>query len=1107
MYFRQNIIQFTLAATSFLLVTCAKEQAVKKYFFKVLPEEKTGLHFENRLAPTPSFNMFKYMYFYNGAGVGVGDFDQDGRVDIFFTANQSPNRLFLNRGDLHFEDVTEKSGFVSDKGWSAGVSVVDINHDGWPDIYVCRVSGLENLVGANQLWVNKGLQNGVPHFEEEASRWGLDFSGFSTQAAFLDYDLDGDLDMFLLNHAVSQNGTFAPRGKFTGTYDEKAGDRLYRNDGSRFVDVTHESKINSSAISFGLGVVVTDINLDGWPDIYVGNDFHENDYLYINRKDGTFSDESHDRMMHTSMYSMGVDAGDFNNDGQIDIVSMDMLPSDPYMIRRSLGEDDYDIYYHKIKTGYDYQYTRNNLQLNRGNGMFSEIGTYSGIYATDWSWSTLWLDFDNDGWKDLFVSNGIPKRMNDIDYVNFLSNDEIREKLRIDRIDEKDMALVNRFPEIKLPNRFFLNTRNLQFSDVSDAIEGTIPSFSNGAAYADFDNDGDVDLVCNNIDDPPLFYENTAGHASNHYLSLRLKGDEKNPLGVGTKALVYSKEGVQIVEHFPARGFQSSMEAPLHLGLGLTPPDSVTIVWPDNSFQTMKQVPSDTTLMVSYAGSRKNFDYTVLEKRQATAARKIVDITHALQLKIKHEENVFPEFTREPLIPRMISTDGPALAVADINGDGAADIFLGSSKTSSAVVLLQQKSGTFKPMEQPDLEKDQFNEEVAACWVDVNNDHFADLVVANGGNEFFGKDQHLSPCVYLNDGSGKLKKKEDAFDSVFVNASSVCFYDFDKDGDADLFIGGRSVPWQFGVNPPSYLLQNDGHGKFKDVTSVLAPDLMKAGMITGASWVDLDGDGDQDLITCEDWGGVNAYVYNGSKFELTKLTDKKGWWNFVLPVDVDHDGDLDIIAGNQGLNSRLKPTAEQPVRLYYNDFDGNGKKEQLITYYLEGQEIPFMGKGDLQRLMPIIKKKFLYAEKYAAATLREIFPPEKLDQAQILSVDYFASALLLNEGKGKFSIHELPSRAQFSALKCAATVDANGDPLPDVLLFGNFYQNNIQLSRNDADFGTMLLNQGGGNFIAESLNGLTLKGQVRHIGELAGKGGKNYVLAMNNDSLRVISIR
>jgi hypothetical protein len=1048
------------------------------------------------------------MYFYNGAGIGAGDFNNDGKIDLFFSANQSRDRLFLNDGHFHFKDVTASSGLVADNGWSTGVSVVDINNDGLLDIYVCRTSGFESLRQANQLWVNKGNNNGIPRFENEAAKYGIDFSGFCTQAAFFDYDLDGDLDMFLLNHAINQNGTFAPRQKFAGSYDEKAGDRMYKNDGEKFSDVTHESKINSTAISFGLGVVVTDVNLDGWPDIYVGNDFHENDYLYINQKDGTFSDEAPQRLMHTSMYTMGVDAGDFNNDGLVDIVSMDMLPADPYMIRRSLAEDDYDIYYHKIKTGYSFQYTRNNLQLNRGNGMFSEIGTYSGIYATDWSWSSLWVDFNNDGWKDLFVSNGIPKRMNDIDYVNFVSNREIQEKLASDRIEEKDMALVNKFPEIKLPNYFFLNDgRNYGFADVSKQVEGIAPSFSNGAIYADLDSDGDMDIVANNIDDFPSVYENLSKKKSDgsHYLDIQLSGAVRNPFAVGAKLYAFSGDQIQALESMPVRGFQSSMQIPVHVGLGKNPIDSIVVVWPDNSFQTVASHIVDTTLNVTYKPTGKSFDFGLITRRNKLTTDEFTDITKNVNVQLYHDENFFPEFTREPLIPRMISTEGPALAVGDMNRDGLEDLFLGSSKTSAAVTLVQNKSGQFIRLEQPGLEKDISNEEVSACWADFNNDGFLDLAVANGGNEYFGNDKHLTPCIYLNDGFGKLQKKEDAFAKLFVNASSVCSYDFDKDGDMDLFVGGRSVPWQYGMKPPSFMLANNGKGQFEDVTSKIAPDLLTAGMITDAIWYDVDKDGDKDLLTCEDWGGVNIYFNKSGRFQGKRVTAKNGWWNFILPIDLDNDGDIDIIAGNQGLNQKLKATVDEPVRLYYNDFDGNGRGEQVLTYYLNGEEIPLMGKGDLQKLLPMIKKKFLYAEDYAKAQLRDILPREKLEGSQILSVDYTASTAFLNNGKGDFDAKALPPEVQFSSMKCAAPLYPSDDGLTDIVIFGNFYQNNIQLGRSDADFGTLLVNKGHGEFAATSINGIVLKGQVRRVNQIRSTGRNAFVLAMNNDSLRIIT--
>lgn len=1078
----------------------------QEHVFTVLSSKKTGLDFTNQLRPTPEFNMFKYMYFYNGAGIGAGDFNNDGLIDLFFSSNQGDNKLFLNQGSLHFKDISGQAAIPQDHGWSTGVSVVDINQDGLLDIYVCKVGNFETLHGKNELLVCKGVKNGIPFFEDEAPQYGLDFSGFSTQAAFLDYDMDGDLDMFLLNHSVHQNGSFAPRKDFLGTYHLLSGDRLYRNDGGKFTDVTKESAINSSAISYGLGVVVSDINLDGWPDLYIGNDFHENDYLYINQKNGSFSEESSQQMMHTSQYSMGVDAGDINNDGYPDIVSMDMLPSDPYILKRSLGGDDYDIYGFKISVGYNYQYTRNNLQLNRRNGMFSETGLYSGMAATDWSWSALLMDFDNDGWKDLFVSNGIPKRLNDMDYVNYVSSSEMQEKILNNSLGDKEMALINKFPEIKLPNKFFLNQKDASFKDIGPSIGGDLSTFSNGAIYADLDNDGDLDIVVNNVDEPVLVYENNTNQQThNHFANLVLNGPEKNRNAVGAKVFVFEGNNITSYEKSPARGFQSSLEIPLHIGLGDQQMDSGFLVWPDNRFQQVSFSKMDTTLNYTYQENLPVFDYSIITRHYPHEGRPFIDVTKEVNFEYRHEENPFLEFNREQLIPHMISTEGPALAIADINQDGLEDVFIGSSKTSTAVVLVQQKDGRFLHLPEPELANDSTNEEVDATWADINNDHYPDLIVANGGNEFYGKDGHLTPCIYLNDGKGNLTKLMNAFDSIYVNASCVAPLDFNGDGYMDLFIGGRSVPWEYGKIPQSYLFLNDTKGHFKNVTAQYAPELSFVGMVTDAVWFDIDKDGKKDLIICSEWGSVDAFMNKDKNLIKKTITGAKGWWNFVLPVDIDNDGDMDIIAGNLGINSRLKASTEEPVRLYYNDFDNNGKKEQVVTYYLDGKEIPFSNMTELEKQIPTLKKKFLFAADFAKASLNELFGEEKLKSADRLTADYFSNAILINDGSMNFHVQALPWQAQLSTYKDAVVVDANEDNLPDILLAGNYYDNSIQLGRSDADFGTVLVNKGKGVFFCETINGLAIKGQVRHVGNINISGRKAFILARNNDSTLVIA--
>jgi len=1100
-----------LLVISLLLLSSCRSKSNKSFLFNVLDYKRTGLNFSNRLKPTKDFNVFKYMYYYNGAGVGAGDFNNDGLIDLFFTSSQSDNKIYLNQGNLKFRDVTKQAKIPEDGGWSTGVSVVDINNDGLLDIYICRVGNYETLHSKNQLLICQGIdKNGVPFYKDEAHEYGLDFSGFSTQAAFFDYDGDGDLDMFLLNHSVHQNGNFSPRKDFLGTFYPLSGDRLYRNNGNnKFTDVTKECNINSSAISYGLGIAVSDIDLDGWPDLYVGNDFHENDYLYVNQHNGTFHEDLPNRIMHTSKYTMGVDVADINNDAYPDIISMDMLPFDPKILKSSLGDDDYNVFYLKIGYGYNYQYSRNNLQLNRRNGMFSEIGLYSGIAATDWSWSPLWMDFDNDGLKDLFISNGIPKRLNDMDYVNYISDDEIQQKLKGSSTAERDLGLINKFPEIKLRNKFFQNQGEAKFNDVGDEINDDRPTFSNGAVYADLDNDGDLDVIVNNLEDPVLVYENESNNLKKKpYLDIKLQGSSKNINAIGAKIIVYDSNEIRTYENFPVKGFQSSMQIPMHIGLFKTKVDSILLVWPDNTYQKIEWEKSiSSQIKVQYQSGFPKYDYSRLTNHWKNPTRPMVDITKDVNLLYQHIENPFNEFDREPLIPFMVSREGPALAVGDANGDGLDDVFIGSSKGNKSAIFFQRSNGKFEKSNQPELDDDSTYEDVDATWIDVNNDGRTDLVIATGGNEYYGNDKFQQPRLYLNDGHEHFTKLDHAFDNIYLTASCVVPYDFNNDGYVDLFIGGRAVPWKYGQVPQSYLLENDKHGHFKDVTSLYNNELGKVGLVKSALWYDLNKDGRKDLIICPEWGEISVFINENGSFKKYLLTDKNGWWNFVLPVDINRDGKTALIAGNEGLNSRLKPSEKEPVRLYFNDFDDNGKKEQVVTYYLGGHEIPFATKDDIQKQIPSIKKKFLYASDFAKAPLNEIFSEDKLKNSKILTADYFANSILLNEKNLIFKTLQLPWLAQLSTLKDAVIVNANNDSLPDVLLVGNFYDNNIQMGRNDADFGTILINKGDGLFTCESINGLEIKGQVKHIKEIKIGGQEAFILARNNDSVMVIKFK
>ena len=887
-----------------------------------------------------------------------------------------------------------------------------------------------------------------------------------------------------------------------------SGDRIFANNNGRFVDVTKASKINSTAISYGLGVVMSDINLDGWVDIYAGNDFHENDYLYINQKNGSFKDEQKERLMHTSQYSMGVDAADLNNDGFPEIVSMDMLPKDPYILKRSLGEDDYDIYQYKISVGYDYQFTRNNLQWNRRNGKFSEVGMYSGMFATDWSWATLLMDFDNDGYKDIFIANGIPKRMNDMDYVNYVSNQEIQEKIRDNKMGEKDMALIDRFPEIKIPNQFFLNKKNLSFDDKEKAIVNNPSSYSNGAAYADFDNDGDLDLVVNNVNDKSFIYENkTNRDTSARAVSVTLKGAAKNINAIGAKLVLFTPGEIRTYEKFPVKGFLSSMEIPLSIGLKNTKVDSAFLIWPDNTYQIIQPVAFNAKqLSFTHQVGLPKFNYDLINKHWPLETKKAVDLTAASGIQFKHQENIFQEFNREQLIPQMNSTEGPALAVGDLNKDGLEDIFIGGARGYSAALYLQQSNGKFIQSKQEAFRLDSNYEDVCAVMADVNKDGLQDLVVGSGGNEYFGKDKHMMPRVYLNQTSGQFKVLKDAI-PIYNQSSSIIARDFNQDGALDLLITSRVTAMDYGAPTDSYVLYNTGDGHFKNVTASVAPDLIGTGLITNAIEMDINKDGTMEILLTYQWGGIDVLYPSTKKWKKSSITNLPGWWNFTLPVDIDLDGDMDFIAGNLGLNTRLKATEEEPISMYYNDFDDNGKFEQIITFYLQGKEIPFANKDEIQRQIPKIKKSFLYAEDFAKANLYDIFTKEKLKSSKVVKAYHFANTLFINDGKGKFSAKVLPWEAQISAYKTAVVMDANGDQWPDVLMMGNFYDNNVQMGRYDADYGTLLINNGKQDFKAAPMNGLSIKGQVRRIAPIQINQQRAYVLGMNSDSLRLIGFK
>ncbi len=1078
-----------------------KKEANKTSLFTLLTADKTGLDFDNTLELTPEMNIFKYMYFYNGGGVASADFNNDGLMDVFFTGNIADSKMYLNKGNLKFEDITDKTGMVNDSAWSNGATVVDINQDGMMDIYISQVGTMPPYHGHNALYVCKSIVQGVPVYEEQSKKYGLDLSGYGTQAAFFDYDLDGDLDMYQLNHSTHANGTFGPKKQFIGTYHPTSGDRFFKNENGKYKEVTRQCGINSTVIGYGLGIMVSDINMDGYPDIYIGNDFHENDYLYINQKNGTFRESLEDQLMHTSRFSMGIDAADINNDCLPDIISLDMLPENPEILKRSENDEDVGLFKFKLDYGYNYQYSRNCLQINNGNNTFSDVALMAGVYATDWSWSPLFMDFDNDGKKDLYISNGIPKRMNDLDYINFVSDPNWQWKTKSGDLTSDEIKMITKFPEIKLNNKFYLNKGRLKFEDLSNTVENALPSYSNGTAYADFDNDGDMDIVVNNINDKAFVYRNNStSHNKNKSVSIKLKGDIKNNSGIGTKIISYCGTQKQLHEYFPVRGFQSSSTQFPIIGIDTLALDSMIVIWPDNKYEVLKNISSTTELV--YKKTLPIYDYKKLTNRTYDFVPPNI-VNSRLNFEDTHKENPYVEFHREPLIAMSCGEQGPAGAVADVNGDGLDDIYLGKSKGYIGKLYLQQKNGTFYLVKNIDFASDSMCEDSDAKFADVNGDKFVDLIVASGGNEFSLNSTYSTPRLYLNDGKGTFTKSPNAFTNIHSSSSKIALEDINKDGYIDLFLGSRATPYSYGVIPESFLLINDGKGQFKDMTTSYSSTLKKAGLVKDAKWIDIDGDKDNDLVIASEWSEVQVYVREGNALKKRNITTDKGWWNLIHAIDYDNDGDMDIIMGNQGLNSRLHPSRQEPIRMYFGDFDDNDAKEQVITYYLGGKEIPLSNKTDIEKKIPRIKKQYLKAADFAKASVEDIFLKKYLDKAEQFEANQFANVLLINDGKGNFTQQTLPLELQYAPLMSASNFDIDKDGRLDVLLGMNDYSTSVLLGRYDANYGGVLLNTKDG-FKYSNFGNTIIKGQVRKIMSIMIKGKIYFIYLRNNDSTLVL---
>ena len=1082
-----------------IVFSCNKEDATE-WQFDSLDSAETGIDFQNILSMNDSINLLSYLYFYNGGGVATADFNNDGLEDLFFVGNQVSNELYLNKGDLKFEKSTDASQIGGKGFWNTGCSVIDINQDGLLDIYVNTVGSYINLKGHNELYVCQGIENGIPIYKEESNKYGLDLVGFGTQAAFFDMDNDGDLDMFQLNHSTHRNGTFAPKKTFEGQFHPLSGDRMFRNDEWEFTEITKSAGIHSSAIGYGLGIVVADINDDGWDDLYIGNDFHEDDYMYINQKDGTFKDEFSKYIRHTSRFSMGVDIADINNDGKSEIISLDMHPKDPFVLKSSLGEDGYDIFQYKINNGYQYQYARNCLQLNNQNETYSEIGIASGIYATDWSWAPLFMDFDNDGYKDIFISNGIPKRMNDIDYLNYFYETDNPQEIKYEEV-------LKNMPEIKIKNQFYSNNENLTFADNNKFIKNLKPTFSNGAVYADFDNDGDLDIVTNNINEKASFYENLSNKTiaeKNHYLTLKLKYTTANPSGLGAKVYVKSKtsDKIQKFENQKTRGFLSSVSDRFHIGLGSEEPNRIILEWPNGKMENLSNLQLDTLHEIVY---NENAQFLTSEGSVVSLGvdkwiKPIFQSQNAKhKLNLIHKENNFIEFNREPMIPHMVSREGPALAVGDLNNDGLEDIVLGGAKKTKLQVSYQQKDGTFKNQNIAVIENDSVFEDIDAVIADFDNDGKNDLLVASGGNEYNEKSKFMAPRLYTNR-NGVWIKEEKVFDGISLNAGALAVDDYNKDGYLDIFIGARSKVSQYGIVPTSTLLLNNGKGRFS--VSELPVD-GKIGFVTDAHSVDIDIDGDIDIVLALEWGAISILRNNDSGWTIDKVSDDLGWWNHVNVADFDGDGVLDILAGNLGMNSKLKPTKSTPVTYYVNDMDDNGALDQILTYYVEGKEVLLAPHAELLKQIPSLKKKFKFAKDFAKADVNQIFSKEKLNDGDILKANEMRHLLFKGTKENSFIATALPFKNQFSTINSSLRFENKSydNPEYELLVAGNFYHNNIELGRHDASTGQII--RFGEDKVKMFAAPLNFSGEVRALSLIKVGEDEKIIVAKNNDSLLI----
>jgi len=1094
----------------FIIFSCAKKTDEK--LFTLMPASTTGADFVNNLdfekQLESKFNIYTFRNFYNGAGVALGDVNNDGLIDIFMASNMETNVLYLNKGNFIFENTSKQAG-IEGEGWTTGVSFADINGDGLTDLYVCKSGNARGEQSRNELYIN----NGNLTFTEQGGKYGIDEVGNSTQGVFFDYDKDGDLDMYLLKNFPKAIGSFNLKDNQRTVRDSLGGHKLFRNDGETFTDVSEEAGIYGSTIAFGLGVTVGDIDQDGWQDIYVSNDFFERDYIYMNNHDGTFRETLVDMMPSISAASMGADMADINNDHFPEIFATDMIPEHNDRLKTKTTFDSWDSYKSNADNDYHHQFTRNMLQLNNTDGTFSEIGRFAGVNATDWSWGSLITDFDNDGLKDIFVANGIYKDLTDQDYIQYFSNrDMVMSIVSGKNVDYR--KLIDAIPSVKIPSYTFKNSGNYSFENVSESWGLGTPSHSNGSVYGDLDNDGDLDLVVNNVNMPMFIYRNETNQLlpENHWLKVILKGELKNTEAVGARITVKNKGKQVFLEQMPMRGYLSTVDPRPNFGLGnLTRVDSLIVEWPDERVTILTNVKTDQILTLSQKDAMVS-DYRSV-KPASSENKYFTDISVESHISFTHKENEFDDFKREPLLFHMMSTEGPRMCKGDINGDGLEDIYICGAKDQPGALMIQKKNGSFESVEKALFEEDKVSEDVDCAMFDADGDSDLDLYVASGGNEFPESSSALSDRLYINDGKGSLTRSPQILPAgKYESTSTVRPADFDNDGVMELFVGIRLKPFQYGMPVNSYILENDGKGNFTDATGKIAPELQNIGMVRDMIWEDVDRDGDKDMIVAGDWMPLIIFINEQGVFKkkADAFGDVKtnGWWNCLAAGDFDSDGDVDFVAGNHGLNSRFKATPDKPVSMYVNDFDLNGTVEQIVTTYDGDVSYPLALKHDLTRQIPGLEKKFPTYESFKDQKITDMFTPEQFTNSARLDVFELETSVFINDGTGNYTIKALPAEVQFSTVHAASVGDYNKDGKIDIILGGNLFNTKPEVGRYDASYGSLLTGDGKGNFsyVPAKTSGLHLKGEIRAFMEISTPAGNFVIVARSNGPVQVFKI-